>query len=59
MSYLPSFYPETQFGGFTDVDGTIVFYLHVNALVGRDSTVLEIGSGRGVYAEDPIAVRRI
>ncbi len=58
MSYLPAFYPETRFGGFTDVDGTIAFYLHVNALAGPDSIVLEIGSGRGVYAEDPVAVRR-
>jgi SAM-dependent methyltransferase len=56
--YLPTFYPETEFGGFTYVDSTIAFYLHVNALISPDSTVLDIGSGRGRYAGDPIPVRR-
>jgi SAM-dependent methyltransferase len=52
------FYPETAFGGFTNVDGTIQFYLRVNALLDPGHVVLEIGAGRGRYAGDRIALRR-
>ncbi len=57
-AYLPSFYAEARFGGFTYVDSTIAFFLHVNALIIADSMVLDIGSGRGRYGDDPVAVRR-
>lgn len=42
-------YPESRFGGYTDIDGTVVFYTRVNALLGEDSVVLDAGCGRGEY----------
>jgi SAM-dependent methyltransferase len=53
-----TFYPETSFGGFTRVDGTMAFYQRVNALVTRDSTILDVGCGRGEYSTDPVISRR-
>jgi SAM-dependent methyltransferase len=58
MSYLQTYYPESRFGGFTDVDGTLIFYSHVNALLAPSAVVLDIGCGRGAYASDSVAVRR-
>src|SRR5215510_6897974 len=58
MSYLETYYPESRFGGFTDLDGTIAFYSRVRSLITPDSVVLDIGCGRGAYAEDPVAIRR-
>lgn len=58
MSFKNIYYPESRFGGFTDIDGTIAFYIRVNSLINSSSTVLDIGCGRGAYAEDPILVRR-
>jgi SAM-dependent methyltransferase len=58
MSYQESFYPESRFGGFTDVDGTIVFFTRVNALIEPHFHVLDVGCGRGARADDPVAVRR-
>jgi ubiquinone/menaquinone biosynthesis C-methylase UbiE len=53
------FYPEIEAGGFSRVDGTVAFYQRVNALVGTDSTVLDIGAGRGVgHIDDPVKYRR-
>lgn len=52
------YYPESQFGGFTDVDATIAFYMRVNALIDPASVVLDVGCGRGSYDEDPVSVRR-
>lgn len=51
-------YPESRFGGFTDIDGTIAFYFRVNALIEPSTVVLDVGCGRGKYAEDPVAIRR-
>lgn len=42
---LVRFYPEARFGGFSDIDGTMAFYLRVNALLGCDSVVLDFGCG--------------
>jgi SAM-dependent methyltransferase len=53
-----SFYPESRFGGFSDHDGTIVFYTRVNALVQPKFTVLDVGCGRGEHAEDAVDYRR-
>ena len=50
---LERFYPETTFGGFTRVDGTMAFYLRVRSLLCPDSVVLDVGCGRGEYGEDP------
>jgi SAM-dependent methyltransferase len=52
------FYPESRFGGFTDVDAYVVFFTRVNALLSPESVVLDIGCGRGRYAADPVAIRR-
>lgn len=52
------FYPESKFGGFTQIDGTIAFYTRVNALLTPAATVLDFGCGRGAYGEDPIRFRR-
>lgn len=43
------FYPESRFGGFTDVDGMVVFLNRVNALYDPSYVVLDVGCGRGVY----------
>ncbi len=51
-------YPEARFGGFTQVDGTVAFYVRVHSLIGPDSIVLDIGCGRGAFAEDPVHFRR-
>jgi SAM-dependent methyltransferase len=58
MPYRSKHYPESEFGGFTDVDGTVAFYCRVNALLTPTSEVLDVGCGRGAYAEDPVAFRR-
>jgi SAM-dependent methyltransferase len=41
------FFPETSFGGFSSVDGTIQFYTRVQALISQNSVVLDLGAGRG------------
>ena len=58
MLNLGHFYPESRFGGFSNIDGTIAFYSRVNALVRADSIVLDIGCGRGRASEDPVIFRR-
>jgi SAM-dependent methyltransferase len=55
---LERWYPETAFGGFTHVDGTIAFYVRVNGLLDADSVVLDLGCGRGAGAEDSVPWRR-
>jgi SAM-dependent methyltransferase len=52
------YYPETCWGGFTQVDGTIAFYTRVNSLITNSSIVLDMGCGRGGYWDDPVRVRR-
>lgn len=51
-------YPEVLFGGFTRYDGTISFYQRVKALASKESSVLDIGCGRGAQAEDECEYRR-
>lgn len=51
-------YPESKFGGFTDIDGTVVFNTRVQSLVTPDTVLLDIGCGRGAFREDPVAIRR-
>lgn len=58
MSFEKLFYPESRFGGFTDVDGTIAFFVRVNALLKPSFTVLDVGCGRGEYKDDPVEIRR-
>jgi SAM-dependent methyltransferase len=52
------FYPESRFGGFTQIDGTVAFYARVQALVRPDSVVIDFGCGRGAYTDDPVPFRR-
>jgi SAM-dependent methyltransferase len=58
MGYVTSFYPESRFGGFTDIDGTNAFFLRVNSLVTPDSIVIDFGCGRGAHLEDAVPLRR-
>ncbi len=52
------FYPESRFGHFSHVDGTIAFYLRTQSLVSKDSVVVDLGCGRGEAQEDAVAIRR-
>jgi SAM-dependent methyltransferase len=56
--YQAAFYPESAFGGFSDIDGTIAFYARVNALIGPSFTIVDFGRGRGSHAEDEILFKR-
>jgi ubiquinone/menaquinone biosynthesis C-methylase UbiE len=58
MTLMHTYYPESKFGDFTDIDGTIVFYTRVNALAEPSSVVLDLGCGRGEYVEDTARIRR-
>jgi SAM-dependent methyltransferase len=53
-----TWYPESRFGGFTDVDGTLVFYSRLRALLSAESVVVDIGCGRGKRADDRVPFRR-
>lgn len=55
---MHSFYPESRFGDFTDIDGTIVFYTRVNSLIKPSFIVVDFGCGRGSYKDDPVVIRR-
>lgn len=57
-SYKAIFYPESRFGGFTDIDGTVAFYCRVNALLQPSFVVVDFGCGRGNHQEDPVIFRR-
>lgn len=57
-SYKTVFYPESAFGGFSDVDGTIAFYSRVNALVQPSYRVIDFGCGRGAHADDPVIFKQ-
>jgi SAM-dependent methyltransferase len=58
MNSKEKFYPEAQFGGFTDIDGTVAFFNRVNSLLKPSFVVLDVGCGRGTYAEDSVPLRK-
>lgn len=59
QSLLDLYYPESRFGGFTAIDGTIAFYVRVNALIDDNDVVLDAGCGRGgAHFQDTVAYRR-
>jgi SAM-dependent methyltransferase len=58
MNLKITFYPESKFGGFSDIDGIINFYIRVNSLIETSSIVLDLGCGRGALADDKIPLRK-
>ena len=54
MSSKITFYPESKFGCFTDVDGSIAFFSRVNSLLKSNFVVLDVGCGRGASFDDDI-----
>jgi len=58
MDMKNKFYPESRFGGFSDIDGTIAFYNRVNSLIKSANTIIDYGCGVGAYDSDPIEFRK-
>lgn len=58
MGNLDRWYPESRFGGYTDIDGTVAFYTRIQSLVNDSSVVLDVGCGRGAHIDDPVPLRR-
>jgi SAM-dependent methyltransferase len=56
--FYASAYPEIGAGGFTRLDGTVQFFVRVNALLRQDMTVLDFGAGRGAPASADATWRR-
>ena len=56
------FYPEIGAGGYSRADSTIEFYSRIERLSDRFETgtfsIVELGPGRGSYADDKILARR-
>lgn len=51
-------YPEARIGGYTRVDSTVEFYTRIGTLVAPDSTVIDLGAGRGsVHADRPTSIQ--
>ncbi|MEM8976360.1 MAG: class I SAM-dependent methyltransferase [Pseudomonadota bacterium] len=46
-------------GGYTPTDGTMEFYGRVRSRVSADSTVLDLGAGRGAWFEQDACERRV
>jgi len=55
--FKEKFYPESKFGGFTDSDGTIIFYNRVHALAQPSFVIVDFGCGRGLSSEDDVTYR--
>lgn len=58
MTNKERYYPESKFGGFSDVDGVVTFFSRVNALLEPSQVLLDVGCGRGSYGEDAVHYRR-
>lgn len=52
------FFPLNRFAGFTEVDGSVLFYNIINSRIASGSVVLDFGAGRGLAVETPSAWRR-
>lgn len=58
-AFVTDRFPEIRAGGFDRFDGTVQFYIRVNALLQPDFTVLDFGAGRGVsHIDDQVDFRR-
>ena len=57
-SVQEQYFPETRFGGFSRVDGTVAFFTRVQALVRGARVVVDFGCGRGARQDDTCAFRR-
>ncbi len=57
--HFARFYPESRFGDFSDVNGTIRFYTRVRALLESHFSVLDIGCGRGSHAEETTSFAKL
>lgn len=53
-----SLYPADKLFGFTEVDGTMLFYNFINSRLTAGSVVLDFGAGRGAAAEDACPWRK-
>ena len=53
LSLLHGERPERRAGGFTRDDGTVQFYLRINALLFPEATLLDFGAGRGRQFDIP------
>ena len=52
-------HPESGAGGFSAIDGTVIFYTRIAALLRPETTVLDLGAGRGrAHVDDPVSFRR-
>lgn len=52
-------HPESGAGGFSAIDGTVIFYVRVAALLDAQSVTLDLGAGRGrAHQDDPVSFRR-
>jgi SAM-dependent methyltransferase len=49
------YFPESRFGGYSDIDQLVVFYTRVRSLLEPSFTVLDIGCGRGKHAQERTA----
>ena len=54
-NFLEKFYPEIGAGQFSSVDGSIEFYGRINALLDKESVILDFGAGRGAWFEDDVS----
>ncbi len=52
------FFPEIRVGGYTDIDGTVVFYTRIRSLLSQCECVIDVGCGRGEHTADQTQVRR-
>ena len=45
-------HPEAAVGGYSSVDVTVEFYLRLKTLLRPEQVILDLGAGRGAWAED-------
>jgi len=59
MELEDKFYPERRFGGYSDSDCTMRFYLRIDTLLKPDWVLLDVGCGRAAFldTDDPYKCR--